>query len=54
MPRSRTMMNKFFENHNNISNWVVNNRPTNPINNIKGDVNLLVFGKHLDKTLNQK
>jgi len=41
-------MNKFFESHNNISNWVVNNSPKS-INKTQGNVNLLVLANTLTK-----
>jgi hypothetical protein len=41
-------MNKVFESHNNMSNWVVNNRPK-PINKTPGDVNQLALGNTLAK-----
>ncbi len=46
--RSMTMMNKFFESHNNISNWVINNCPM-LINKTQGNVNLLVLANILTK-----
>jgi hypothetical protein len=43
------MMKKFFESHNNISNWVVKNKPK-PISKTPGDVNMLVLANTLTKS----